>query len=116
MVAVVFVGGSVCGEGGEMKIRVKFPMIKNPEGDPTAARRNHKVVREALLLDTENSGVEKALVSAAEQAAGPGQEVFVSRGYTAKGRLAVWIVDQSGKGSVRERKKALRDALARVQV
>lgn len=98
-----------------MRVQVKFPMLLSPEGDPTAARRNHKAIRESLLLDSDGSGVEKALVDAAESAAGPDQEVFVSRGYTSKGRLAVWIVDQSDK-AVRERKKALRDALARVQI
>lgn len=114
-----------------MKIRVKFPMVRNPEGHPTEARKNHKVIREELLLDTAGSGVEKALVSAAESAAGPGQEVFVSRGYGPAGRLSVWIVDQrtteqnrsadgkrsrSATGTRRERAQELRAALARVQI
>lgn len=98
-----------------MKIRVKFPMIKNPEGHPTEARQNHKAIRENLLLDTTGSGVETALVAAAERAAGPGQTVYVSRGYSAAGRLSVWIVDES-TGPLRRRKQDLRAALARVQI
>lgn len=99
-----------------MKVRVKFPMIRNPEGHPTEARRNHKTIRENLLLDTAGSGVEKALVDAAQRAAGPGQEVFVSRGYGPSGRLSVWITDQSTGGRRRDRQQELRAALARVQI
>ncbi len=99
-----------------MKVRVKFPMIRNPEGSPTEARQNHKVIRESLLLDTTGSGVEKALVDAAQRATGPGQEVFVSRGYGPAGRLSVWIVDQSTDGRRRDKQQRLRAALARVQI
>lgn len=77
--------------------------------------KNYKAVREALLLDSENSGVEKTLVSAVEQAKSTGQEVFVHRGYTAKGRLSVWLVDQDGSVSQSERDKRLKEALARVR-
>lgn len=82
---------------------VRFPM----DG------RNRKAVREALLLDTVGSGVEDALVQAAERAAGPDQEVFVSRSYGPAGRVSVWIVDRT-TGDVRERSAALTAALARV--
>lgn len=99
-----------------MRVRVKFPMIRNPEGHPSEARQNHKAIRESLLLDTSGSGVEAALVSAAERAAAPGQEVFVSRGYGPTGRLSVWIVDQTSSGSRRDRQQALRAALAGVQI
>ncbi|WP_136043210.1 MULTISPECIES: hypothetical protein [unclassified Microbacterium] len=99
-----------------MKVNVKFPMLRNPEGHPTEARQNHKAIRESLLLDTSGSGVEKALVDAAQRAAGPGQEVFVSRGYGAAGRLSVWIVDQSTDGRRRDKQQELRAALARVQI
>lgn len=132
MVAAVDVGCAVRGQGGEvMRVRVRFPMVRSPEGYPAEARQNHKAVRENLLLDTTDSGVEKALVGAAQAAAGPGQEVFVSRGYGPSGRLSVWIVDQraterrrsgsgehqrSGTGTKRERAQALRAALARIQI
>ena len=114
-----------------MRVRVKFPMIRNPEGHPTEARRNHKAIRENLLLDTTGSGVEKALVGAAERATAPGQEVFVQRGYTSQGRLSVWNDDRreternrrsdrkrerSGTGTKRSRAQELRAALARVQI
>lgn len=99
-----------------MRVHVKFPMIGNPSGYPTEARRNHKTVREDLLLDTTGSGVEDALVAAATRAAGPGQEVFVNRTYSRAGRISVWIVDRATSGSVRARKQALRAALARVQI
>ena len=114
-----------------MKVNVKFPMLRNPEGHPTEARQNHTAIRESLLLDTTGSGVEKALVDAAQNAAGPGQEVFVSRRYGPAGRLSVWIVDQreterrrsgsgehqrSGTGTKRQRAQALRAALARIQI
>lgn len=98
-----------------MRIRVKFPMVLKPEGYPNEARQNHKAIRENLLLDTSGSGVEEALVSAAESAAGSDQNVYVSRGYGPSGRLSVWIVDES-TGNRRDRKKDLRAALARVQI
>lgn len=98
-----------------MRVKVTFPMLRNPEGQPAIARANHKAVRENLLLDTTGSGVEDALVSAAERAAGPDQNVYVTRGYGPAGRLSVWIVDESTKGR-RDRKKDLRAALARVQI
>jgi hypothetical protein len=98
-----------------MKVRVKFPMLRNPEGQPGTARSNHKAIREELLLDTTGSGVEKALVSAAESAAGADQNVYVTRSYGPSGRLSVWIVDESSN-SRRDRKKDLRAALARVQI
>jgi len=98
-----------------MRIKVHFPMLRSPGGEPGAARSNHKAIRENLLLDTTGSGVEDALVSAAERAAGPDQNVYVSRGYGPSGRLSVWIVDES-TGGRRDRKKDLRDALARVQI
>jgi len=78
--------------------------------------RNRKAIREQLLLDSEGTGVEKALFEAAEAAAAPGQDVFVHRGYADAGRLSVWIVDQSDRGSVRDRRAALRAALARVHL
>ncbi len=76
---------------------------------------NRKAIREQLLLDSTGSGVERALVRAAESAAGPGQEVFVSRSYTKAGRLSVWIVDRGSTPS-RDKTKQLREALARVRI
>lgn len=114
-----------------MRVQVKLPMIGNPSGYPTEARKNHKTIREALLLDTTGSGVEDALVAAATAAASAGQEVFVSRTYSRAGRLSVWIVDRretersrssdgrrtkSGTGTKRQRAQELRAALARVQI
>ncbi len=87
--------------------KVSFPLAPGSQ--------NYKAIREQLLLDSEGSGVEKTLVSAAEQAAGPGQEVFVSRGYTKAGRLSVWIVDRTS-GSDSARSKALNEAIARVSI
>ena len=98
-----------------MRVRVKFPMLRNPEGHAAEARQNHKAIRESLLLDTTGSGMERALVEAAERAAGPGQTVYVNRGYTAAGRLSVWIVDESD-GRTRDRQASLRAALARVNL
>lgn len=104
-----------------MRVKVKFPIDKT----------NRKEIREQLLLDTEGSGVEKALFNAANAAKTPEQKVFVSRGYGPKGRLSVWIVDdratsrkrstsgehqKSGTGTQRDRVKALKEALARVRL
>lgn len=99
-----------------MRVQVRFPMLGNPSGHPTEARRNNKTIRESLLLDTTGSGVEKALVAAATAAAGPGQEVAVSRTYSRAGRLSVWIVDRAIAGSVRSRRQDLRAALARIRI
>lgn len=85
--------------------KVKFPLDA----------RNRKAIRENILLDTTGSGVEDALFSAAQRAAGAGQSVFVSRSYGPAGRLAVWIVDTSGTGSRKERMAALRETLGRVR-
>lgn len=91
------------------KFKVSFPLNRGG--------RNHKAIREAILLDTLGNGYESRLVAAAERAKGPGQEVFVSRSYGPAGRVSVWIVD---KGTVRgkrmERRKALQAALGRVKV
>ena len=102
-----------------MKIKNSFPINS----------RNRKAVREQLLLDSTGSGVEQALFSAANRAKTPDQKVFVSRSYGPHGRLAVWIVDdrvtsrsrsasgahqKSGTGTIRDRMKALKEALARV--
>lgn len=82
---------------------VRFPMDA----------RNRKAIREQLLLDSEGNGVESALTEAAQRAAGPDQEVFVSRSFGPAGRVSVWIVDRS-TGPNPDRRKALREALARV--
>ncbi|MET0886250.1 MAG: hypothetical protein ABWX92_07340 [Mycetocola sp.] len=89
-----------------MKTNIRFPIDK----------QNRKAIREQLLLDSTGSGVEKALLGAADAAKGPGQKTFVSRSYGAKGRLSVWIVDDSGTGKIRDRTKALKEALARVRL
>lgn len=91
-----------------MKIKVKFPI-------PTGGR-NWKAIREAVLLDTMGNAYEADMYAAAVRAASPGQEVFVSRSYGPAGRFSVWIVDQDGKGSRMERRKALQAALGRVGV
>lgn len=87
------------------KLKVRFP----PGG------RNHKAIRESILLDTVGNGFEDKLVAAAERAKGPGQEVFVHRSYGPAGRVSVWIVDQ-GSGDRMARRKALQAALGRVSV
>ena len=91
-----------------MKIKVKFP------GNPGS--RNHKAIREAVLLDTMGNSFEAELFAAAERAKAPDQEVFVSRSYGPKGRFSVWIVDAGGSGSRMDRRKALQAALGRVSV
>lgn len=98
-----------------MKVKIKFPLPGRTEGQPAMAAQNAKAIREDLLLDTSGSGVEKALFNAATMAAGLDQKVFVSRGYTKAGRLSVWIVDDND-GSVRDRSRRLKEALARVKV
>lgn len=95
-----------------MKVKVTFPLA--PGG------RNYKAVREQLLLDSEGKGgVERRLVAAAEAAKGPGQDVFVHRGYGPAGRLSVWIVDTVEPHSAADRKakrEALQAALGRVRL
>lgn len=88
-----------------MKFKTRFPL--NPGG------RNWKAIREAILLDTQGNNFVSRTVSAARRAAGPGQEVFVSRSYGPAGRFSVWIVDQ-GSGDRLERRRALAAALGRV--
>lgn len=90
-----------------MPIKVRFPV--------NSGGRNHKAIREAVLLDSVGNGFEEKLVAAAEQAKDSDQEVFVSRSYGAAGRLSVWIVDQ-GNGDRMKRRKALAAALGRVSV
>lgn len=89
-----------------MKVTVRFPIDKV----------NRKAVREQLLLDSTGSGVEKALFDAANAAKAPEQKTFVSHTYGPRGRLSVWIVDDTGTGKVRDRTKALKEALARVKL
>lgn len=91
-----------------MKIKVKFPL--NPGG------RNHKAIREAILLDTMGNRYEAEMFAAAERAKSPDQEVFVSRSYGPAGRFSVWIADREGKGTRMERRKALQASLGRVSV
>lgn len=90
-----------------MKIKVRFPL--NPGG------RNHKMIREGVLIDSYGNGFEDKVVAAAERAKLPGQEVYVSRSYGAAGRFSVWLVD-TGSGDRMKRRKALQAALARVAV
>lgn len=91
-----------------MKTKVKFPTNRGS--------RNHKAIREAILLDTMGNSFESELFAAAERAASPDQKVFVSRGYGPAGRFSVWIVDDGGSGSRLDRRKALQAALGRVSV
>lgn len=101
-----------------MKVQIKFPLPGRAEGHPDEAKRNRKEIREQLLLDSTGSGVERALLDAANAAKTPEQKTFVSRSYGRAGRLSVWIVDdtaaRSGGGGLRAKKKALKEALARV--
>ncbi len=102
------VGGPVRGEGGDgMKFKVKFPV--------RPGTRNHKAIREAILLDTTGNSFEETLFAAAERAAGPDQKVYVSRSYGPAGRFSVIISDE-GSGSRMERRKALQAMLGRVSV
>lgn len=89
-----------------MKIKNSFPINS----------QNRKAIREQLLLDSTGSGVEEALRSAADRAKTADQKVFVSRSYGPKGRLAVWIVDDTTPNKIRARTKALKEALARVKI
>lgn len=88
-----------------MKIKVRFPV--NP------GSRNHKAIREAILLDSVDNGFERKILAAADAAKSPDQETFVSRSYGAAGRFSVWIVDQSD-GDRMDRRKGLQAALGRV--
>lgn len=97
-----------------MKIRAKFPLPFRTHGLP-GAKRNSKVIREAVLLDTYGNDFESAVVTAAELAKTHDQEIFVSRSYGPAGRFSVWIVDQ-GSGDRLQRRKDLAAALGRVAV
>lgn len=90
-----------------MKIKARFPV--------NAGSRNHKLIREAVLLDTYDNHFEERIVAAAERAKTPDQEVFVSRSYGPAGRFSVWIVDR-GSGDRMKRRKELAAALGRVTV
>lgn len=89
-----------------MRIKVSFPVAPGS--------RNHKAIREAILLDSGGNGFEARIVAAAEQVKDADQEVFVSRSYGPAGRFSVWIVDR-GSGERMERRKRLVAALARVR-
>ncbi len=105
-----------------MKVKVKFPL--NPGG------RNHKMIRESILLDTTGNSFESTVFAAAEAAAETGHEVFVARSYGPAGRWSVWIADQreterrreggkfvkSTSGTRMERRKALQRVLGRVSI
>ncbi len=91
-----------------MTVKVKFPVGRGS--------RNHKAIREAVLLDTMGNSFEETIVAAAERAASPSQTVYTSRSYGPAGRFSVWITDENGKGSRMERRKALQAALGRVSV
>lgn len=111
MAARRHVGGPVRRERGRLvKVKVKFPI--------TPVTR--KAIREQLLLDTTGSGVEDAMLAAADAAKTPEQKTFVERTYSRAGRLSVWIVDDQpvkrGDGGIRGKKRALREALARVRL
>ncbi|GAA3581075.1 hypothetical protein GCM10022198_00210 [Klugiella xanthotipulae] len=88
-----------------VQIKVRFPVGRGT--------RNHKAIREAVLLDTYDNGFERAIVAAAERAKTPDQEIFVTRGFSQQGRFSVLIVDR-GTGDREARRKALHQALARV--
>lgn len=90
-----------------MKIKVKFPI--------SPGSRNHKAIREAVLLDTYGNNFESKIVAAAERAKFPEQEIYVSRSYGAAGRFSVWVVDR-GSGDRMARRKALQAVLGRVSV
>lgn len=89
-----------------MRIKVSFPV--------SPGSRNHKAIREAILLDLGGNGFEQRIVAAAEQAKDADQEVFVSRSYGAAGRFSVWVVDR-GAGDRMERRKRLAAVLGRAR-
>ena len=91
-----------------MTVKVKFPV--------GPGSRNHKMIREAILLDTMGNSFEDEIFAAAERAAGPDHTVYVSRSFGPAGRFSVWIVDESGEGSRMDRRKALQAALGRVSI
>lgn len=102
-----------------MPIKVRFPVGRGS--------RNHKAIREAVLLDTTGNSYEERIFAAAERAASEGQKVYVTRSYGPAGRFGVVIADdraterkrangkygKSGTGTRMDRRKALQAALGR---
>ena len=105
-----------------MKIKVKFPTARGS--------RNHKAIREAVLLDTTGNSFEDKIFAAAESAASDGQKAYVTRSYGPAGRFAVVIAEdrdsrrnqdgdkgsKTGSGTRMDRRKALQATLARFRV
>lgn len=105
-----------------MKMKVKFPVGRGS--------RNHKAIREAVLLDTTGNEFEATAFAAAERAATEGQKVYVRRSYGPAGRWSVIIADEraterkrsggayvkSGTGTRMDRRKALQATLGRVSI
>lgn len=105
-----------------MKIKVKFPVNRGS--------KNHKAIREAILLDTTGNSFEEKIFAAAEAATDEGQKAYVTRSYGPAGRFAVVVADErktdrsrsggkyskSSTGTRLERRKALQAMLARFNV
>ncbi|MGE4428749.1 MAG: hypothetical protein AB7G37_20025 [Solirubrobacteraceae bacterium] len=89
-----------------MKVKVTFPL--KPGG------RNHKAIREQVLLDSGTGGIADRLLAAAQAAAGPGQTATLHRTFTKRGRLSVRI-NSDGDGDRVDQRTRLQSALGRVQ-
>lgn len=90
----------------EVKIKTSFPL---PPGG-----RNHKAIREQVLLDTDAGKIAARLTAAAEAAAGPGQRVETVRTFSRRGRLSVRIFSD-GEGKRKDQRVSLAAALGRVR-
>jgi hypothetical protein len=84
---------------------------------------NRRGIREAILLDSTGTGVERAMIAIANAAKPTDSEIFLSHSYGPAGRLVVWIINRtptnslSPSGRARERKvkkEALQAALNRI--
>ena len=88
-----------------MRVKVTFPL---PPGG-----KNHKAIREQVLLD-ESGKLTARLLAAAQAAAGPGQEATLHRTYSKAGRVSVRI-NSDGEGDRQGQRIRLETALGRVR-
>lgn len=83
--------------------------------------RDHKQIREQLLMGNGAPNIQGALVGIANGAKPAGTEVFVAHSYGPKGRMVVHIIDRSADEAFKEsaaerrsKRQALQQALNRV--
>lgn len=72
----------------------------------TKFKINRRGVRESILLDSTQTGVETALLAMADDVKPPGTETFVARSYGPAGRFVIWIMDQSPNDGPNARTRA----------